>query len=44
MLVNASNCVYKRLHLEFFFISSFSRCCPEPFFIMKNACQAFSWY
>ncbi|CAI9552301.1 unnamed protein product, partial [Staurois parvus] len=28
-----------------FFSNSFSsRCCPEPFFIMKNACKAFSRY
>ncbi|CAI9538705.1 unnamed protein product, partial [Staurois parvus] len=38
----AANHVYKRLRLKFFFNSSSSRCCPEPFFIMKNACKTFS--
>ncbi|CAI9542216.1 unnamed protein product, partial [Staurois parvus] len=38
----AANRVYKHLRLNFFFISSSSRCCPKPFFSMKNACKAFS--
>ncbi|CAI9606152.1 unnamed protein product, partial [Staurois parvus] len=33
---------HKRLHLKFFFNSSSSQCCPEPFFIMKNASKEFS--
>ncbi|CAI9575886.1 unnamed protein product, partial [Staurois parvus] len=41
-VVNTANCVYKRL--ENVFNSSISRCCPEPFYIMKNACKAFSRY
>ncbi|CAI9593928.1 unnamed protein product [Staurois parvus] len=36
--------VYKRLRLTFFFNSSSSQCCPESFFIMKNAWKAFSRY
>ncbi|CAI9553402.1 unnamed protein product, partial [Staurois parvus] len=44
MLVKAPNHVYKRLRLEHFLNSFISRCCPEPFFIMKNACKAFSRY
>ncbi|CAI9546978.1 unnamed protein product, partial [Staurois parvus] len=32
------------LRLKLFFNSSSSRCCPEPFFIMKNACKVFSRY
>ncbi|CAI9567807.1 unnamed protein product [Staurois parvus] len=44
MLVNASNHVHKHLSLENFLNSSISRCCPKPFFIMKNACKAFSRY
>ncbi|CAI9610177.1 unnamed protein product, partial [Staurois parvus] len=35
----------KCLHFNFFFFnSSSSECCPEPFFIMKNAGRAFSRY
>ncbi|CAI9540480.1 unnamed protein product, partial [Staurois parvus] len=37
-----ANCIYKRLRLNFFFNSSSSQCCLEPFFIMKNACKEFS--
>ncbi|CAI9542167.1 unnamed protein product, partial [Staurois parvus] len=39
--LKTANHVYKRLRLEFFFNSFSSRCCPEPSFIMKNACKAF---
>ncbi|CAI9544438.1 unnamed protein product, partial [Staurois parvus] len=39
-----ANRVSKHLRLNFFFNSLSSRCCPEPFFIMKNACKTFSRY
>ncbi|CAI9593629.1 unnamed protein product, partial [Staurois parvus] len=42
--LNAADRIYKRLRLKFFFNSSSSQCCPEPFFIMKNACKVFSRY
>ncbi|CAI9571268.1 unnamed protein product [Staurois parvus] len=37
-----ANRVYKHVRFYIFFNSSSSRCSPEPFFIMKNACNAFS--
>ncbi|CAI9559061.1 unnamed protein product, partial [Staurois parvus] len=40
----AANSIYKCLRLKHFINSYSSRCCPEPFFIMKNACKAFSRY
>ncbi|CAI9590728.1 unnamed protein product, partial [Staurois parvus] len=39
-----ANRIYKCLLLKFFSNSSSSRCCLEPFFIMKNACKVVSRY
>ncbi|CAI9575495.1 unnamed protein product, partial [Staurois parvus] len=44
MCLNAANRIYKCLRLEAFSNCSMSRCCPEPFFIIRNACKAFSMY